>query len=44
MIGFKLEEALSRSLTQIRNSNDAIIELCGTSQITLHMLVLPTSE
>ena len=44
MTGFKIEEALWRSLTLMRNSNGPRIELCGMPQIILHMLVLPTFE
>ena len=44
MTGFKIEEALWRSLTYMRNSNGPRIEHCGMPQIILHMLVLPTSE
>ena len=44
MTAFKIEEALWRSLTQIRNSDGPRIELCGTPQIILRMLVLSASE
>ena len=44
MTAFKIEEALWRSLTEIRNSDGPKIELCETPQIILHMLVLAASE